>query len=63
MTGSIPTDLAALQRLEVLKLDGNNLSGTIPIELGEIKTLGKHLDLIFSDFFGLYKNSHDYFAL
>lgn len=39
LTGTIPTELGQLERLQVLRLDTNSLTGNIPAEIGSITTL------------------------
>eukprot|EP00253_Pinus_taeda_P024221 PITA_24221 len=39
-TGSIPSSVNMLQKLERLYMDSNNLQGNIPMEIGQLKTLG-----------------------
>ncbi len=39
LTGSIPREIAALERLEYLSLRGGSLSGSIPPELGSLRRL------------------------
>eukprot|EP00253_Pinus_taeda_P012067 PITA_12067 len=39
-TGSIPSSLIMLQKLERLYMDSNNLQGNIPMEIGQLKSLG-----------------------
>jgi Leucine-rich repeat (LRR) protein len=38
-SGSIPTSLSRLRNLRCLHLDSNGLTGTIPAELGELRSL------------------------
>eukprot|EP00253_Pinus_taeda_P034950 PITA_34950 len=39
-TGSIPSSVRMLQKLERLYMDSNNLQGNIPMEIGQLKGLG-----------------------
>ena len=37
--GSIPTEFGWFEDLEILRLGGNLLTGTIPLQLGKLSTL------------------------
>lgn len=51
LTGSIPTQVGSLKKLNVLALQSNQLTGAIPASLGDLGTLIR-LDLSFNSFFG-----------
>lgn len=51
LTGSIPTQIGSLKRLNVLALQSNWLSGAIPASLGDLPELTR-LDLSFNRLFG-----------
>ena len=51
LTGSIPTQLGSLKKLNVLALQSNQLTGAIPASLGDLGTLIR-LDLSFNRLFG-----------
>lgn len=51
LTGSIPTQLGSLKKLNVLALQSNQLTGAIPASLGDVGTLMR-LDLSFNRLFG-----------
>ncbi|KAH9768674.1 putative leucine-rich repeat receptor-like protein kinase [Citrus sinensis] len=44
LSGSIPSEIAALPMLQTLELPSNNLTGIIPLEMGRLRNL-VHLDL------------------
>lgn len=51
LTGSIPTQLDSLKKLNVLALQSNLLTGAIPANLGNLGSLMR-LDLSFNELFG-----------
>lgn len=51
LTGSIPTQLDSLKKLNVLALESNLLTGAIPANLGNLVSLMR-LDLSFNKLFG-----------
>lgn len=51
LTGSIPTQLGSLKKLNVIALQSNLLSGAIPASLGNLGVLMR-LDLSFNRLFG-----------
>ncbi|XVF50680.1 hypothetical protein PTKIN_Ptkin04bG0121500 [Pterospermum kingtungense] len=51
LTGSIPSQLGSLKKLNVLALQSNQLTGAIPASLGDLGTLMR-LDLSFNRLFG-----------
>jgi hypothetical protein len=52
LTGSIPSEIGRLTRIESLKLDMNKLNGTLPTELGNLVNMDLSLALQSNEFVG-----------
>ena len=44
LTGSLPTELGALESMAILGLGRNDFTGSIPSELGRLSNLGTHIE-------------------
>jgi len=41
LTGTIPSSLLSTRRMKQMMLQNNQLTGTLPVTIGEMKDLGK----------------------